>query len=510
MKRIAFIDLGSNSVRYIVMEIAEDLNYKLIYQQKETIRLSEGLSTHNRLTDEAIKRAIAALQSFAVTGQKMKVDDTIAIATAAVRQASNGQDFIDLVAQKTNFHIQCISGEEEARLGYIGVVNTLALSDFVLFDLGGASVEVSLIRDRKIVHSRSFPIGALTLKERFQKGDEITKTEYKKMIAYLQDLFGEEPWLNDVKLPLVGIGGTVRNIGKINQRKHNYPIPKLHHYELALHHFQPLLGEILQKKLSQRKKISGLSSERADIIIPGMTIVNELLEMTQGTSLIVSGNGLREGLFYDYYGREYNHNQPILDNSLRQSVENYFLNLHCEEKEHVLEVVSITDTLFSKLQTLHGCSERYRDILYAASMLHDAGKVVNYYSHPKHSTYMILNGPLYGITHQEQTIAAFIGGFSHGIDNKLARLFVCAQSLLDDDWKIIRRLSLLLAVAENLSGAYEGIISAVTPTITDKKVILELKLSEAPPPIVPLSDMPKIQKQFKKEYGRSLQIKTVL
>ena len=271
MERIAFIDLGSNSVRFVIYEISDTGSYRLIYQEKNSIRLSENMWGNHKLTEPAMNRALVSLQSYVHMAKALEVNSIKAVATAAVRLAKNGDEFIETVKRETGLDLECISGEEEARLGFLGVINTIGLKDFVIFDLGGASTEVTLVRNRQIEQSVSLPIGALTLTGTYQKGDEFTDKEYNKMIKAIRKAIEEQPWLKNTKMPLLGIGGTARNIAKMDQRKLSYPITKLHNYEIPYHRFTELLDEVRSKPLAQRKKINGLSSERADIIIAGIT-----------------------------------------------------------------------------------------------------------------------------------------------------------------------------------------------------------------------------------------------
>ncbi|MBF1762255.1 MAG: exopolyphosphatase, partial [Veillonella sp.] len=208
MKRIAFIDLGSNSVRFVVIENNDDGSHQMIYQEKESIRLSQGMWEHQKLTQAAMDRAIKALQGFAHMAEVMEVDSVYAVATAAVRLAHNQKEFINRVEKETGFVLHCISGQEEARLGFLGIINTLSLLDFVSFDLGGASTEVSLVRNRQLVQSVSLPVGAVTLNGRFPTDEVVDSKALSRMMAYVETIIEDYPWLKDVRLPLVGIGGT--------------------------------------------------------------------------------------------------------------------------------------------------------------------------------------------------------------------------------------------------------------------------------------------------------------
>ena len=506
MERIAFIDLGSNSVRFVIYEISDTGSYRLLYQEKDSIRLSENMWGDHKLTQEAMNRALVSLQSYVHMAKAFEVDTIKAVATAAVRLANNGDEFINLVKQDTGLALECISGVEEARLGFLGVINTIGLKDFVIFDLGGASTEVTLVRNRQIEKSVSLPIGALTLTGTYQKGEEFTDKEYNKMVKAIKQAIEEHPWLKNVKKPLLGIGGTARNIAKMDQRKLSYPITKLHNYEIPYHRFTELLDEVKSKPLAQRKKINGLSSERADIIIAGMTIVYELFNYINCKTLVVGGSGLREGLFYDYYGQAYLGGNPIIPDILIHSAENVLLGMTRYELIHAKHVGKLADILYDQWQPLHKGDTALRRCLQVSSLLHDIGKRVNYYSHARHGCYMLVNSNLYGITHIEQAFSAFLVMNSHGLKPKEYKNFLYGQ-LLDDEQKAIgKKLSIILAIAEALDESHEQLITHLESRISPEEVQLIVHYPASRDISIIKGAVERLAKAFKKEYKRQLQI----
>ncbi len=503
MKRIAFIDLGSNSVRFVITEVADNGSYSLLYQQKESIRLSEGLSGNNLLTEEAMYRALQALKAFSQMAKTMNATLVKAIATAAVRQAENADQFIRRVEEETGISLHCISGLEEARLGFLGVINTIAVNDCILFDLGGASIEITLVKNRNIKKSTSIPLGALTLTEQFQKGKEMTPQEYSRMVRTIREQLKKEAWIKDVSLPVIGIGGTVRNLAKVKQRKDNYPLPKLHNYEMTPEDINTLLKDFKGKSLEERQNISGLSADRADIIIAGTAMIAELLSYTKAKQLLVSGCGLREGLFYDFYG-EYFSRDPRLEDILLHSTKNFQRSLPTTDQAHINHISYLSDLLFTKLISLHGCKKRMRDLLQVAAILHDTGKTINYYSHSRHSAYIIINSPLYGLSHKEQAMCAFIAGWSHGINNSLTRSFSFSKLLSSEDVRDIKKISTLLALAEALDESHNQIVSSLSCKISGESVVFTLTTSTEGNHEVEDISLQTLQKQFKKYYGLNM------
>ena len=504
MKRVALIDLGSNSVRFVISEITEAGSYRLVYQQKESIRLSEGMWTNQMLTKSAMDRAIKTMKALAHMAKAMEVTEVYGIATAAVRLANNGDEFIHRVYAETGISLRAISGEEEAYLGYLGVVNTIGLDDFIVFDLGGASIEISLIQNRELKKSVSLPMGALVMTGQFQSGQEITAEEYHSMISHIQHVLHRESWLRNAKLPLIGIGGTARNIAKMDQREKNYPIPRLHNYKVKKASIGELFAKIKETPRGERKKISGLSSERVDIIVAGMAIIVELMEFTKASAMIVSGCGLREGLFFQYYGQHYLKNKGMIDDIVTHSTLNILRAFTPHDVEHAQYISGLADNLRKQWKSIMPKGDRLKIVLKVAALLHDLGKQINYYSHARHSAYMIINSNIYGLSHREQLISAFVAAFSHGVNSKFLKQSPYLSILKDGDRDIINKLSFPLALAEAFDESHERTIRSIQSHIGEKRIDVYVEVQALSHVSMMDLAIEKLKKQCKKEFRREL------
>lgn len=406
MDRIAIIDLGSNSIRFIVMQIGEQGSYKLIYQEKKSIRLAEGMTQETRLlTEEAQERALKCLTVYAHIIEVQKVKKVLAVATAAVRNAVNGASFLKRVHMTTGISMTIISGRAEAALGFSGVIHTIDRKDFLLFDLGGASVEISLVKNKKRLHSVSIPYGAVTLTEMFQSSGTVSQSKLTEMKKFIQAKLDKITWFPDTPLPVIGVGGTVRNLAKVHQRSTGYPLPKLHNYNLPSEDLFEMVKDITSKTFEERQRISGLSSERADIIIAGALTVQEIIRKAKSSYLTISGCGLREGLFFHYYDPIYDKDGDKRQHMLINSVKNYLHTVTGEYAFHSRYVTALALSMFDQWKHVHGLSSRMRTLLMAAGFLHDAGSMINYYNHARHSAYIAANAHIFGWSQKEQVCA---------------------------------------------------------------------------------------------------------
>ena len=249
-ERIGIIDLGSNSARLVIFHIYHNSAYNLVYEQKESVRLSEGTDHTGMLQADTMEFALETLRIFADTCHRYDVGAKIAVATAAVRNAVNGQEFLKRVQAETGFTFDLLSGTEEAYYGFLGIINTLPEENFLQFDLGGGSIELAWVKNRQIQESISLPFGSVNTTEKLQTQDQINPKSLEELQKFMQKELGSIPWLKKAKgLPLVGTGGTIRTIAKIDQRRKKYPFPKLHNYRMGAISYSEIWKEMIQSNL---------------------------------------------------------------------------------------------------------------------------------------------------------------------------------------------------------------------------------------------------------------------
>ena len=234
MKRIAIIDVGSNSARLVIMEIHASNACNLVYNQKDPLRLALKTDKKGYLTEEAFAATTNCLKNFASMCRIFQADEIIAVATAAIRNAPNGAKLAKAASQASGINLEIISGKTEAYLSYLGVINTIDVKDAVIFDLGGASTEVILVKDRKLVDSVSLPIGCVNLTKNFKLNNAADPVALNKMRRAINDQMQKAPWIAGCGLSLVGVGGTARSIGKIEQKRTKYFTSKLHNYQFGI------------------------------------------------------------------------------------------------------------------------------------------------------------------------------------------------------------------------------------------------------------------------------------
>ena len=505
MQRIAIIDIGSNSARLVISHIYKNGAYNMVYNQKEALRLSQKVDGQNLLTEEAFTSTIDTMRSFAHMCKIYQADKTIAVATAAIRNASNGGELVAKVAELTGIQLHIISGNTEAYISYLGVINTLDVKNGIIFDLGGGSTELILFKNRKILESVSLPLGAVNTTGMFNIRNEMPSNVYNDLNAFIMSRLSQYPWLKQNNLPLIGVGGTARTVAKIIQRAKKYPATKIHNYAYPVQTFRSFFNKLRLTNLEQRKKISGLSTERSDIILAGSSIISCLLEATGAKKLITSGCGLREGLFYDYYSKS--NNVPLIaKNILERSRENT-LRLFESDTGHAHHITKLALAMFDGWMELHKVRKSYRRLLETAALLHDIGITINFYSHARHSAYMIQNAKLFGLTHKEQIITSAIAGWHNGVSKNYFKSRFYKEMLTESNWKLINKLALLLALSESLDYSEMRMVHTLTPSFNKKNAVLTVHAEH-----MPTIEMHQLQDHlswFKKTMGVELKVEVI-
>ena len=295
--KASVIDLGSNSVKLVNYNIDSHNTYKPYHQESIRIKLAEGL-VDGVIQQKHIEKTLDSLKLFRSIIDFEQIDYVLAVATSAVRDAKNKEDFTEQIQKETGFHFKILSEHEEAIYSHAGAIRSLNLPSTVFFDIGGGSLEIVFSKNFEIQKVISLPLGSLRLTQKFSNDSEFTEKTISEIKMYVQNLLPGRKSLgisNSDSIVLVGVGGTLRAIAKYNQEKTNYPLKKLHNYLLSLDSLKNILNDFSNKNNEDLSKIESIGSGRSDTIKAGLVVVSELMKKLDFSSLIVSAQGLREG-----------------------------------------------------------------------------------------------------------------------------------------------------------------------------------------------------------------------
>jgi len=497
MKKIGIIDIGSNSIRLVIVQINKDNSFSVTDEVKESVRLGKDMTPGGGLNSSRIDNAIYTLSFFKRLCIIQNTTEILAVATEAVRRATNQMEFLNRVKSELSLDIRVLTGEEEAYYDYFGAINSMNFSDALIMDIGGSSSELIFVKNRKLKYSISLPFGAINLTEKFSLLKPMNDKSETAIKEFLITLYNDIPWLKEVKkVPIIGIGGTIRNIGKLHQKKTNYPIDNLHNYIIPSDEVITIYDQVKVKDSYQRKKLKGLSKERADIFVGAAAAVVTLIEYLTIKELHVSGNGLRDGLIYEYIFKSKVPLTDVLDFSLKNHLLNYKIDL-----KHPSHVWMLTKTLYIELSPIINLPINPYNILKTAAMLHDIGILISYFDHQQHSSYMIANSKINGLTHKEQLMAAYIAALHRKNEFKI-NLRLYQNLITKEDLAIIDKLSILLRICERLDRCLNGNIKMVSCSIELNTVTI--RVDATADPLLEIRAALECSSSFEKMYNKKL------
>lgn len=497
MENIAIIDIGSNSMRLVLFHIFPEGSYKVFNELQETVRLGQDVNKTGLLREDKMEEALETLMIFKKMCRAIGVTETIAVATAAVRKAKNGKAFVQRLQKETGIGIRILSGEEEAFYAYFGVVNSIEFPEALIVDLGGGSTEIVLVRDKQVVNCCSLPYGAIDFTDEFNLSDAVKQSRLNAFSLFFQSELELRPWIKDAaRRPLIGVGGTIRNIGKIDRSRKRYPLEIAHNYKLTNQDLSSVFEAVKSVNLSKRKRIKGLSKSRADIFVGAMAAIRELIAFSGTRGMIVSGSGIREGLIHEYI----QHNHQPSASVLRYSIDSFMTRLNMD-KPHAEYINRLTEGMFEALRPVHGLSGDLKRVLMTAALLHDSGIDIRFYNHNDHSFYMILNSGLKGLDHRELVMSALTASMHRSKKSKI-KASPYKKLLAKKDFHDIEVLSAFLRLAESLDITLNRIVRDMDITVTESTIRMVLKTcSDAS---VELRHAQSSLPYFKRLFGRRL------
>ncbi len=475
MEKIGIIDLGSNSARLVIVNLFTDGHFMVIDELKESVRLGQDMERDGFLKPARVAETIKTLKMFRKLCDASGVTRIIAVATEAVRRAKNQRSFLDEIQSSCGIKIRVLSAEEEAVFVYRGVINTMDVPKGIVLEIGGGSTKIVYYNRRNMLNYVTLPFGAVTLTGLFSGDGLKPEQQAEKIEEFFTEQLKQVEWLKDVDpdVQMMGVGGSFRNLFKISKMVHKYPLDSVHNYKMQVEDFLPVYDMIKVLDLDKKKKIKGLSAERADILPAALAVIKLFIRYLGAESFTFSGAGLREGIMFNQ-ALPMTVEKPVAD-VLNYSLTTLVKYYDCDEK-HVEHVVNLSIQLFKQLRVLHKFPRQYLRILKVAAMLHDCGERIKYYNHQRHSWYMILNSTLYGVTHREIVLAAFTACCHKKEDINMADWARYKDIVSEDDLEVVKKLGVMLRIAESLDRAHAGSIKSINCDILGDSVIMKTEV----------------------------------
>ena len=404
-KVTTIIDIGSNSMRMVVLQKSSRFAFNLINETKSRVKISEGCYENNgNLQEIPMQRAYESLKSFLNISTALKSRKIICVATSALRDAPNSNVFISRISKDLGLNIKVIDGEKEAYYGGVAALNLLHDDTFVTVDIGGGSTEFCFVNKGKVEKSISLNIGTVRIKELY-----FNKNDIKGAKKYILDNLKKISNL-EIKIPkkVVGIGGSIRSLSKIVMTKNQYPLDVLHEYMYKVRDEISLFNKISIAKNNDDLKSFGVKKDRFDTIKEGAFIFKTILEELEIDEVVTSGVGVREGAYLADLLRTSNHKFP---ENFNVSVRSLLDRFQIDEKQSAY-LGNNAKKIFDVLKPIHNLDNKFRSLLVISSKLHSIGSTLNFYKSNDNAFDFILNGLNYDFLHTSRVLVAHTIKFS--------------------------------------------------------------------------------------------------
>ena len=460
MKRIGLIDIGSNTIRLVIFEFDKKTGLDEVLNIKTPARLSQYLTNDLTMTQEGIEVLTTTLSSFKRVSDKFATDELHPIATAAIRQSTNRDDIIKHIEQQLNITMRIIPEESEAFYGYYAITHTTNISDGISVDIGGGSTEVTLFKDKQLKAAHSFPFGVVTLtKKFFSDKPHNDKHAIKDMEKFLIKQFSQLDWLNDAQVALVGVGGSARNVARIHQSAHDYPIGGVHNYSMSAKDVEEVFSLIKKSSRDELKDVDGLSGDRIDIILPAVAVFKNLFTKINATQFTFSRKGLREGYVMHLISEQFP--DQFNKENIRQDALYHLANEYKIEEKSAKQRVKLALSLLNQLiETKHlDISKTDKRLFAEGSYLYYLGIFINADSSSPHTYYIIANSMIEGFTHQERVKLALLASFK----NKSLMKFYSHETkwLVQDELDTIQSLGGIIKFINALNISQTNVVDRI-------------------------------------------------
>ena len=471
LRRIAAIDIGTNSFHLLVAAVDPKLRtFRIIQAEKATTRLGERDPETGELTEAAMQRGLETLRQFRDLAASHRVEQIVTAATSAVREAPNGRDFLQTILDDLGMEVDLVSGPEEARLIYLGVLSGMPFGDrpHLLLDIGGGSTELILADGRDARALTSTRVGAVRLQRDFVRDDPMPPQRRSFLQAFIQGSL--EPAVDKVRRRikpgetpvLVATSGTAMAIGSLAASEEERPPRKLHGYRVTWQSLNKVVDRLITMTPAQRRELAPINDRRAEIIVPGALILQTTMKMLGVEDFVLSERALREGLIVDWMLRQglledrFSFQSSIRQRTVIHQVQRFAVNQSRAERvaSHALSLYDATRGV------MHDDSGEGRELLWAAAMLHTCGQHINISAYHKHTWYLIRHGELLGYSEAEHLMVAAIARYHRrSLPKKRHESWQLVATR--DNRRCVHQMALLLRLAAALDRRPEPVISAL-------------------------------------------------
>jgi exopolyphosphatase/guanosine-5'-triphosphate,3'-diphosphate pyrophosphatase len=477
--RLAAIDIGSNSIHMVIAQASGPQGFDVVDREREVVQVGRGSFGSRRLRKDAMRRTADALGRFVELARRHQVDRILCTATAAVREARNGAEFLAAAHEAAGITPRIIPATEEGRLIYLGIRSALELGEepCAIVDIGGGSMQLVLANRQRSLLTLGAPLGALRLTEAFLRSDPPARRDVQRLRQHVRKTAAEalRTLRKGKPVKAYGSSGSIHALANVaHWLETSAPIAHVNGHVLTLESLERTTRRLQTITLRERERLPALDAHRAEIIVAGSITLQHVLEKLELPGIVLSDFGVREGMVNDYITRHAGEISSLaMNRNLRLRSVLRCLRRFRLDGSHSKQVARLSLELFDALRKVHKLNPVERELLHFAALLHDIGSVISYDGHAEHSHYIIMNASLRGLSAEELRVIANVARYH----NK-ARPRKRDRDFYDLDKgarRAVRWLAALLRVAEGLDRSHDRLVQSVSVAQNSRGVTIHVK-----------------------------------
>ena len=473
VRRIAVIDMGSNSFRLVVYGYEPGRYWQHVDEIREAVRVGQGMGDEGVLKPEPMERAVRTSNVYGSFCRAAHIEEVMPVATSAIRSAHNGRELLGRIKDESGLDARVLDEREEARYGYLAIANSTTVEDGFGIDIGGGSVQAMRLEGRQMTESGSWQLGAVRVSEAFLPDDESASAKQLKALRkHVRSELEPVEWLDPPEQGApraAGIGGTIRNLASAAERRAGLPETDAQGYLLTRDALEELIEELAELPPEKRRDVPGIKPDRGDVILGGAVVLAAMMDRIGADELEATDAGLREGIFFEHFLAPAD--PPLFPDVRGSSVMN-LAHRYQDDLSHPRHVARLSLEILDGL-TRAGVAQAEpddRELLWAAGMLHDIGTAIDYDDHHKHSRYLILNARLPGFAPRELHLIGLIARYHRKGEPDASELGDLARK---DDQRRLALLAGTIRLAEQLERSRDQSVASVEVTAQDGEVRID-------------------------------------
>ncbi|MGL5823087.1 MAG: Ppx/GppA phosphatase family protein [Sarcina sp.] len=470
MNKVGIIEINSESINMVLAQTSEKGYFKIIDELKEYIDCGSDLISCSNIASEKLEKTIGILKVFTTMCSNAETSDILFITSEELESSHCKANIQKYIASSLDANFRVLSNKEALYYNYLAVKNSMFIENSLLLDINGHSTNIGIIENNILTSSATLEFGFIDISNKFNLNDNSDFLSLAKLKAYIDQELEKISWLKGQTFnSIIGVGNSIIALGKLDRIKKHYPINISHGYILNVDDIKEIYNLLKSKDLIKRKQISGMKAELVNTILASTTLLKSIASYTKIYDIEICGNGLREGLLFDYMESHFETQKDIINSSLIGVMDT--LNI---DTRHAFQVFKLSEKLFNQLEPIHKLKDnKFKRILKVASLLHDSGTSIRYYNHHLHSFYIILNSQINGLSHKELLMSAAATAMHRHTQFNIP--LVKYSSILNKlDAQHIAYIGMILQIAEGLDRSLCNAIDDLEINITNETIELKL------------------------------------